>query len=66
MKSILEENYEIEYYFDQKIDELNKAKQRVLTFNQEKIRALQAYHVLWEKHLNPVQVSVNLDDLTNN
>jgi len=22
--------------------------------------------VLWEKHLNPVQVSVNLEDLTNN
>ena len=42
----MEENYEIEYFFDEKIEELKKAKERVLEFNREKVRALQAYHVL--------------------
>ena len=40
IKKIQEENFEIEYFFDQKLDELKKAKERVLTFNKEKIRAL--------------------------
>ena len=39
-QKIQEENYEIEYFFDMKIAELQEAKARVLTYNKEKIRAL--------------------------
>ena len=39
-EEILAENEEIEYFFDQKIEELKREKEKVLNFNREKIRAL--------------------------